>query len=307
MQAGLAAAKGELSVLLDGDDELRSDALAEMVLRQRESNADWRYSDFVLKRPDGKLGRPFFKTDPSPERLMSQMYLNHLEVMRTELVWHIGGFRPGFDGGQDYELALRLMEATGKIIAHVPKALSHRRVDRGSTIERYDEKMHAGEAAKRALRTALVRRGLGIATDHHDGRDGCDVDVEDGLAPGTFAVVAYKLGRGTTLGPAPKVSILIPFRDGWAVTQRCFDSIFGKSSYLNCEIILIDKGFKEEVTRQGIESFTSRHREAICLRDDSPFNHLALNNLGRGMRAATLSFCSTTTWRLSARTGSNRC
>jgi len=81
-----------------------------------------------------------------PERRMSQMYLNHLQVRRTEPVRRAGGFRPGFDGSQDYDLAPRLMEATGKIV-HVPKALYRRRVTPGSIIERYDEKAYAGEAA----------------------------------------------------------------------------------------------------------------------------------------------------------------
>ena len=277
-QTALDAAKGDFIALLDNDDALTPAAIAEMILAQHETQAEWLYSDFVLERLDGKRFSPFFKPDFSPERLMSGMYTNHLQVMRTELVRRAGGFRAGFDGAQDFDLALRLMEKT-EAIAHVPKVLYHWRVIPGSTTERYDAKPYANEAAKRALRTALVRRGLAIATDHQDGRDGCDVHVEDGLAPGTFAL-GYKIGRGGVLGPAPKVSIIIPFRDAWDVTQRCLDSIVGKSSYLNYEIVLVDNGSKEEETRDGVERFVSHHRNAVCLRDDNPFNHSALNNLG---------------------------
>lgn len=278
MQTALEAASGEFVALLDNDDEIPAHALATLVRAQKATGADWLYSDFVLKRMDGKLVSPFFKPDFSPERLMSQMYVNHLQLLRTSIVRQVGGFRPGFDGSQDFDLALRMMEVTDKV-THVPEVLYFWRVIPGSTTERYDAKPYANEAAKRALRSALVRRGLAVATDRGDGREGCDVQVHDGEAPGTFAI-DYKLGRGGVLGPAPKVSMLIPFRDNWPVTQRALDSIVYKSSYLNYEIILLDNGSKEGETREGIEAFVGHHRNAVCLRDDSPFNHSALNNLG---------------------------
>jgi GT2 family glycosyltransferase len=146
------------------------------------------------------------------------------------------------------------------------------RITPGSTTEDYKSKPYANDAAVRALRCALVRRGLARPTDHADGRDGCDVRISDGAAPGTFKI-DYKIDH------APKVSILIPFRDQWAVTQRCLDSLVLKSSYLNYEIILIDNGSKDPATREGIEHFVTHHRGSLCLRSDAPFNHSALNNL----------------------------
>jgi glycosyltransferase involved in cell wall biosynthesis len=264
-QTAVQHARGEWVALLDNDDELTPDALAEMIVALR--GAQWGYSDFVLKRPDGALVNPYFKPDWSPERLMSQMYLNHLQVMKRQHV----SFRAGFDGSQDFELALRMSEKVTPV--HVPKVLYHWRITPGSTSERYDAKPYADDGAKRALRTALVRRGYADALDGGDGRNACTAHVESGRAAGTF-VVDYRVPKNGL------VSIIIPFRDAWAMTERCLMSIVARSRYKNYEIILVDNGSKEEVTREGIEAFCHAHRNVRCLRDDSPFNHSALNNFG---------------------------
>ncbi len=278
----LEHARGEWIALLDNDDTLTPDALAEMVLAiSREPDAEWAYSDFVLERPDGQLASPYFKPDFSPERLMSQMYLNHLQLMRRAAVLEVGGFRPGFDGSQDLDLALRMRERRSPVV-HVPRVLYHWRITPGSTTERYDAKPYANEAAKRALRSALVRDGLALPQDGGDGRNACDVHVEDGRAPGVFRV-DYHLGRvphdeRPVVSPQPLVSIIIPFRDGWSVTERCLSSIVGRSSYMNYELLLVDNGSRERVTREGIEAFCAAHRNVRCFRQDAPFNHSALNN-----------------------------
>jgi GT2 family glycosyltransferase len=76
------------------------------------------------------------------------------------------------------------------------------------------------------------------------------------------------------------VSIIIPFRDAWPITERCLMSIVVRSSYKNYEIILVDNGSKEDETRDGVEAFCHAHRNVRCLHDDMPFNHSALNNFG---------------------------
>src|SRR5450759_439395 len=51
----------------------------------------------------------------SPDYLLGCMHTGHLSVYRTQLVREIGGFRPGFDGAQDYDLALRVGSRTDRI------------------------------------------------------------------------------------------------------------------------------------------------------------------------------------------------
>ena len=70
---------------------------------------------------------PFFKPDWSPETFMSYMYTCHISVYRRTLLEELSGLRPGFEGSQDYDLVLRVMEKTTRI-GHVPKILYHWRM-----------------------------------------------------------------------------------------------------------------------------------------------------------------------------------
>ena len=77
---------------------------------------------------------------------------------------------------------------------------------------------------------------------------------------------------------APLVSILIPFRDQAAYTERCLHSIRAITAYSNFEIILIDNGSTEKATAKLLEREAKRPGVSI-LRLDEPFNYSRLNNL----------------------------
>ena len=74
----------------------------------------------------GVRSNPFFKGDWNPELFLGQNFINHLGVYRTELLREIGGFREGFEGSQDYDLALRCIEqlAAERRSAHSADSLS---------------------------------------------------------------------------------------------------------------------------------------------------------------------------------------
>ena len=103
---GIDAARGEFIVLLDHDDLLTPDALSANAGRIAEhDDVDYLYSDEDKVDDEGNLYDEFRKPDWSPERLRGQMYTSHLSVMRTEVVRRVGGFREGYDGSQDHDLA----------------------------------------------------------------------------------------------------------------------------------------------------------------------------------------------------------
>ena len=107
----IALAEGEFLVLLDNDDELHSDALSLLAAAlDREPTADYMYSDEDKVSPDGRYFDDFAKPVWSPERLLAQNYTSHLSVLRRSLVEQVGRFRAGFDGSQDYDLVLRVIE-----------------------------------------------------------------------------------------------------------------------------------------------------------------------------------------------------
>ena len=53
-------------------------------------------------------------------------YISHLGVYKKSIVDEIGGFRVGFEGSQDYDLALRVISHSKKNkIIHIPIVLYH--------------------------------------------------------------------------------------------------------------------------------------------------------------------------------------
>ncbi len=157
----LKASAGEYVALLDHDDELAPDALYEVAaLLNADPRIDVIYTDEDrLDAVTGALTNPYFKPGWSPDLLLAMNYLTHLVVCRRTLLDQVGGFRPGIEPGQDYDLMLRVTESTAKV-AHLPKVLYHWRSIPGSTASSGYAKPQAQGAAKRCLEDALVRRGV---------------------------------------------------------------------------------------------------------------------------------------------------
>lgn len=160
--SALALATGEFIALLDHDDLLPPYAL-ELVARElaRCPQADLIYSDEDKIDPRGRRSEPAFKSELNYDLLLSQNQLNHLGVYRTALVRAVGGFRPGLEGSQDYDLVLRVLEQTAAArVRHLPHILYHWRSIPGSTALSGDEKPYAHTAARRAVHEHLQRRGV---------------------------------------------------------------------------------------------------------------------------------------------------
>jgi len=251
--AALALASGEFVGLLDHDDELKPDALFEVVkLLNEDADLDYIYSDEDKREPDGRLVEPFFKPDWSPDLLTAVNYVTHFSVFRREVIERAGGFRKGYDGSQDYDLVLRVTEMTDRI-AHIARPLYSWRKVPGSAAAAVRAKDFALRAAKKALKDALSRRGF-------------EGEVEKGLAVGRYRV-RYET-RGT-----PKVSIIIPTRDRADMLRRCIESIRKKSTYKNYEIVVVDNDSREQETLDYLASFKGR-----VVRYPHAFNFAAIIN-----------------------------
>ncbi|MDD2676563.1 MAG: glycosyltransferase [Methylacidiphilaceae bacterium] len=159
--SAFALARGEWIVLLDHDDELPEEALY-LVAREilRDPEVRLLYSDEDKIDEEGRRFSPYFKPDFSPDLLLSQNCINHLGVYQAELFRSLGGFRSGFDGSQDYDLALRFVEKLKpRQIRHIPRVLYHWRAIASSGAAREEAKPYAYEAARRAIRDHLERQG----------------------------------------------------------------------------------------------------------------------------------------------------
>jgi glycosyltransferase involved in cell wall biosynthesis len=272
--SALELATGEFVALLDHDDEFAPHALFEIAaLLEAKPETDYIYSDEDKIDEDGRRHEPYFKPDFLPDLFRSQNYTSHLSVYRTAVVRSAGGFRQGYEGSQDWDLALRVVERMDPSrIRHIPKILYHWRAIPGSTALMLSEKNYPLEAARRAL------------TDHF-ARTGQPVELLP--VPGDHWRVKYPL-------PArpPLVSLVIPTRNGLRFLQRCVDSILEKTAYPNFEVLVIDNGSDDPATvaylktlAEGTHPLLSprgsrqdRQHSARVLHYDAPFNYSAINN-----------------------------
>ncbi|PRG13050.1 glycosyl transferase family 2 [Burkholderia multivorans] len=259
--SALACASGEYVALLDHDDILPEHALYMVVKAINEHpGARLFYSDEDKLTPDGRRIAPYFKSDWNPELFLTQNLFSHLGVYETALVREVGGFRKGFEGSQDHDLALRCIEKAGhSAVHHIPHILYHWRVVPGSTAASGAEKPYALTAGIRAVEEHLQRIGVEATVSQ--------AASDIGLIRVRYAMPA----------PAPLVSIVIPTRDGVELLRQCVESIFTRSTYPNFEIIIVDNGSVKPETLAYFDSLNTRPNVRV-LRDDRPFNFSALNN-----------------------------
>lgn len=225
---GLACAQGEWIVFLDHDDLLEKNALEQLEAALKEHpTAGYIYTDEDKVNDNGVLSDTFRKPDWSPERLRHQMYLGHLSAMRADLVRKVGGFRTGFDGSQDHDLALRVTEICDSVV-HVPEVLYHWRIVPGSAAGDVNAKDYATIAGIRAVQDHLKRVG----------RSGDTVSQTR---------VAHTYATTRSFNPETLVSVVIPTRGSYGSVwgeRRCFvvkavRSLLEHTDHDNLEIVVV--------------------------------------------------------------------
>ena len=257
--SAIEVATGKYIALMDNDDLLPEHALY-WVARTIIENPDvgMIYSDEDKINTEGKRSSPYFKSDWNEFLFRSQNMVCHLGVYRKDLVEKVGKFRTGFEGAQDYDLALRCSEQLEREqIIHIPRVLYHWRIHAGSTAMSGGEKPYAALAGVKALDEHLQRKG--------------DIGTTELLPMGMYRV-HYQL-------PAqlPLVSLIIPTRNAHGLVKQCIDSIKALTTYPHYEIILIDNGSDDPASLEYFAEIAKEDNIRV-LRDDGPFNYSALNN-----------------------------
>lgn len=257
--SALDMANGEFVALLDNDDLLREQALfwvADAIVTNPDAGLI--YSDEDKIDLKGRRYDPYFKPDWNPDLFLSHNMICHLGAYRTDLVRRLGGFREGYDGAQDYDLALRCTEQLSpQQIVHIPRVLYHWRSHPGSSAQAGSEKNYALLAGERALNDHFSRTHIAAKAQLLD-----------------FGM--YR-ARYTIPPPAPLVSLIIPTHNGFNLIKQCIESIFDKTTYGNYEILIVDNNSDDPNTLAYFARLADDNRIRI-LRDERPFNYSALNN-----------------------------
>lgn len=252
-------ASGELIGLLDHDDLLAPNALYEIAKAVNEHlDAEVIYTDEDKVTTDLKEHfQPHLKPDFNLDLLRSNNYICHFFVASRNLIKRVGGFRPEFNGAQDYDLILRCTEQAKQIV-HIPKILYHWRVHKASTADNPASKMYAFDAGKRAIEEHLVRcRTKGTVQHTKD--------------LGFYRVKYEICGE-------PLVSIIIPNKDQSEALKKCLDSIREKTSYRNYEIIIVENNSEEPETFAFYKKIAGEKIKVVTW--EGEFNYSAINNFG---------------------------
>jgi len=257
-------ATGEYAGFLDQDDLLAPHALDCVAQAVQDAQADLIYSDEDYLDEQGRRVRPIFKPAFSPDLLRCGMYLGHFLVARTAMLRELNWFRTGYDGSQDYDLALRLA-GKSKAVRHIPRVLYHWRQHTDSTALHAAAKPYTQIAGLKALSEAVARRDPQAL-------------VTAGAFPNTYRV------RWSV--PANlRASLIICSRNA-KLLKRCLDAV-ARHTVRSRETVVVQHCTGNIAAMDRLLDATGCVRVPYM----GPFNFAAMNNLGaRHARGDVLVF-----------------
>ena len=256
-------ATGDYIALLDHDDILAEYALFEVVnYINKWPNAEFLYSDEDKIDENDNRYDAYFKPDFAIDTLRCQNYICHFSIFKKELMEKLDGFKADYDGAQDYDIFLRMAEITAEEnIKHIPKLLYHWRVHSESTAKlNSNAKNYAFEAGKKAIEDHLKRVGL-------------DGTVSEGCIDGIYRVDYKVIGE-------PKVSIVIPNKDGKDILSVCIKSILEKTTYKNYEIVIVENNSETEEIFEYYKELEKNEKIKVAFYPNKGFNYSAIINFG---------------------------
>jgi O-antigen biosynthesis protein len=262
--AALAAAAGEWVAFVDHDDALTPFAV-DRIIRAIENNgqAAFFYTDEVVTNAKLQPQIYFFKPAYDPVLLSGVNYINHLSIFRRERLLSVGALRQGFEGSQDYDLLLRyLADVPIDRIVHIPYP---------AYVWRRDGKSYSAKFIEDA--TANARKALAEA---YGGATSVGPALDQNL---------HRLSFQTRERSWPKVSVVIPSRDAFALISRLLDNLLHSTDYGNLEIIVVDNGSKDPLVLDLYERMRASYPGFSAEIVEEPFNFSRQTN--RGMRRAS--------------------
>ena len=216
-------ATGDLCAPVDHDDMVVPDGFQQMLWYMKYHGVSWAYSDEVQITYKGIPCGFMHKPDYSCQLLRSVMYINHLQLISKDLFHIVGGYREGFEGSQDHDLALRLSERTSPVHVDVAAYLWRRGAISQSVI--HGQITDASiQASRRAIEEHFARLALTAQVKPVNVAPLPELSAQP---TGTF--ISRILPQ-----TVPKVSIIIPCRLGTTtvvdgnkikVLEHCLQSI----------------------------------------------------------------------------------
>lgn len=259
--SAIELATGDFIALMDHDDLIPKNALFEFAFQLNiDKSIDILYSDEDRIDENSIRSNPYFKTKYNAELMLSHNMVNHFGVYRRSLVNSVGGFRLGFEGSQDYDLILRVVDQTTyEKIVHIPSILYHWRA---SEIEKsYSEKFmdKCVKSAQNAIRDHLLRKN------------------QTGEVYSNEVIPSWHRVIRSFPNSDPLVSIIIPTKDKAEILRKCCNSVLQGTKYDNFELIIVDHESIESETAKLFLELEADSRVKI-IKYKGKFNYSAINN-----------------------------
>ena len=264
--AGLALASGEYVAFFDHDDLLVDVAIECMVGAALQTGADMLYSDEDKVDSGGTFQLPALKPDWNYRLMLGVNYVCHLLFVKRSTTLKAGPLDSKYDGAQDHEYTLRLSEHVAhSAIHHVPEMLYHWRLTPGSTSETVANKGYAVDAGAQAVMDHLVRT-------HRT----AEVEAIDGQT---------HYHQRWLVSDWPAVTIIIPYKDEIATTERCLQKVLNNTDYSNFDVILVDN-WSTSFEASSFAKRVKKNAQVRILRMEENFNYSRLNNVAATMTDA---------------------
>jgi GT2 family glycosyltransferase len=261
----LTAATGAMVGWLEASDRLVPSALYEAaIVLAGNPTARLIYTDEDCIAGDGTRFSPALKPGWSPDLALTGDSLGQLVLLDRQVAQDQGGFSAGAAPFERYDLVLRVShDAPLGSVHHIPAILFHRGRQRGRPARFPQARAIATEPAL----AQIVSRHL---ARHHPGL--------------TLGERLYGTGMWPTLAaalpqPAPRVSVIVPTRDGAALLERCLDGLLTRTDYPDIEVLVMDNGSKDIEALELLQRVQHDSRVKVLSRP-GPFNWSALNNDG---------------------------
>ena len=277
-------ATGVLYAPVDHDDMIVKQGFRYMLRYQNYYGINWAYSNEIQINYKGIPINFMDKPQYDVQLLRSVMYINHLQLIPSELFETVAGYREGFEGSQDHDLALRMSEHIAP--NHVNSvAYLWRRHDKTLSVKHGQIADISIEASQRALQEHFDRLGLNATIKPYQLRPSRELPPQP---TGTF--VSRILPESI-----PKLSIVIPCRLGTTVTvegvevtvlEHCLQSIHKSLAVADShtlespplEIILVLN--HDDDLERGQYLIAYFGLDGIVIRDEEGFDFARKCNLG---------------------------